>query len=219
MRYSLAIFDFDGTLVDTRRPITLSVNRAIEEAGFARREGAEIQQWIGLPLAEVLRRAAGLPEDADGVEAMCDRYREVFKEMAPLEAPMFEGVRAMLETLREAGVQLAVATSRNLPSLEMFLDQHRLRALFEFWAGGHCVPRGKPHPDMLEYVLANCGRRAEDAVMIGDTTHDMEMGKAARMHTCAVTYGMHDREQLEAVGPTYVVHGAHELPDVLLSPA
>ena len=62
MRYALAIFDLDGTIVDTRRPITMSVNRTLEEAGHARREVAEIEQWIGLPLGEVLRRAAGLPE-------------------------------------------------------------------------------------------------------------------------------------------------------------
>jgi len=203
VKYRLAIFDFDGTLVDTRRPITMSVNRTLADAGFGRREAAEIEQWIGLPLGEVLRRAARLPEGADGVEAMCDRYRVVFKEMAPQEAPMFEGVREAIAALREAGVQLAVATSRSRQSLELFLDQHSLRADFVFWAGGQCVARGKPHPEMLEYVLAN----------------DMEMGQAAGLDTCAVTYGMHEPDQLEAVGPTYLVHGAHELPGVVLSRA
>jgi len=219
VKYRLAIFDFDGTLVDTRRPITMSVNRTLADAGFGRREAAEIEQWIGLPLGEVLRRAARLPEGADGVEAMCDRYRVVFKEMAPQEAPMFEGVREAIAALREAGVQLAVATSRSRQSLELFLDQHSLRADFVFWAGGQCVARGKPHPEMLEYVLANCDRRAAEALMIGDTTHDMEMGQAAGLDTCAVTYGMHEPDQLEAVGPTYLVHGAHELPGVVLSRA
>jgi len=219
MKYRLAIWDFDGTILDTRRPITMSINRTLSETGRAQRDVAEIQQLIGLPLPEVMRRAAKLPPDTDAasIEELCDRYRTVFKEMAPENAPMFAGVREALAALREAGVELAVATSRSRQSLEMFFDQHDLRADFRFWAGGQCVARGKPNPDMLHYVLDNCGRSAADAVMIGDTTHDMEMGHAAGVHTCAVTYGMHDVAQLEAVKPTYLVHGAHELPGVVLS--
>ncbi|MHC4953901.1 MAG: HAD family hydrolase [Planctomycetota bacterium] len=217
MRYPLAVFDFDGTIADTRRPITLSANRALEELGYERRADEDVQQLVGLPLAEVMRGLAGLEKGARGIEALCERYRAVFKEVAPLESPLFDGVRAALDALRAAGVQLAIATSRSRESLEMFLGQHELRGHFSFWAGGHCIERGKPHPEMLEYVLSGCGRHVGDALMIGDTTHDMEMGRAAGMDTCAVTYGMHDAQRLEAADPTYLVHAAHELPDVVLS--
>ena len=219
MRYGLAVFDFDGTILDTRRPITMSINRALDDMGYEPRVVDEIQQLIGLPLPEVMRRAARLPEGADGVEPLCERYRTVFKECAPENAPMFPGVRDAIAALREAGVELAVATSRSRQSLELFFDQHDLRADFRFWAGGQCVVRGKPDREMLDYVLANCGRDAREALMIGDTTHDMEMGHAAGVHTCAVTYGMHEPDQLQSVNPTYLVHGAHELPGVVLSQA
>ena len=73
MKYRLAIRDFDGTILDTRRPITMSVNRVLAHAGHARRAGEEIRQLIGLPLAEVMRRAARLPEGAAGFDELCDR--------------------------------------------------------------------------------------------------------------------------------------------------
>ena len=216
MRYRLAVFDFDGTIVDTRLPITLSVNRALGEFGFGQRPVADIEELIGLPLPVVLGTLAGSEADVD---ALCERYRAVFKEVAPEAAPMYEGVRGALAALREAGVTLAIATSRSRESLEKFLDQHLLRGDFAFWAGGSCVERGKPNPDMLEHVVGSCGHRMADTIMIGDTSHDMEMGHAAGADTLAVSYGMHALERLRSAEPTHLVHHAREIPGVVLSPA
>ena len=214
MRYRLAIFDFDGTIADTRRPITLSVNRALEELGYPRRDHADIQELVGLPLAEVLGTLAGESTRAD---ELCAAYRAAFKAVAPGNSPLFDGVREALNELHAAGTRLAIATSRSRESLEIFLDQHELRGLFEFWAGGQCIARGKPHPEMLQYVLGRVGLGRDDAIMIGDTTHDMKMARAAGVDACAVTYGMHDADRLAASEPTYLVHGASEVPPVVLS--
>jgi len=220
MRYRLAVFDFDGTLVDTRRPITLSANRTLDELGYEQRPVAEIEELIGLPLAVVLGTLARRTEGAEpNEEELCVRYRAVFKEVAPEESPMFEGVRGTLAALRDAGVTLAIATSRSRESLEKFLDQHALRSDFEFWAGGQCVERGKPHREMLDLVVESCGHSMAETIMIGDTSHDMEMGHAAGADTCAVSYGMHELERLRAAAPTHLVHHAREIPAVVLSPA
>ena len=214
MRYRLAVFDFDGTIADTRTPISLAANRALEELGYPARSHAEVQHLVGLPLAEVMGRLAG--ED-DRVPELCAAYRAAFKEVAPGNSPLFEGIRGVLEEVHAAGARLAIATSRSRESLEMFLAQHRLRDLFSFWAGGQCIEKGKPHPEMLHYVLDRVGVRPTEAVMIGDTTHDMEMGRAARLDTCAVTYGNHDAQRLAASGPTYLVHKTRDIAPVVLS--
>jgi HAD superfamily hydrolase (TIGR01549 family) len=216
VRYRLAVFDFDGTIADTRKPISLSANRALEELGYAPRSHHDVQQLIGLPLAEVM---SGLAGEADRVDELCAAYRAAFREIAPGNAPLFAGIREVLGQLQGAGLRLAIATSRTRESLEMFLDQHSLREFFVFLAGGHCIERGKPHPEMLEYVLDGVGCSREHSLMIGDTTHDMKMGHAARMDTCAVTYGMHATERLAASEPTYLVHETHEIPGVVLSQA
>jgi phosphoglycolate phosphatase len=214
MRYRLAVWDFDGTIADTRRPISLSANRALAELGYAERSDRDVQELVGLPLAQVMGTLAGA---TDRVEELCDAYRAAFREIAPGNSPLYDGVREALAKIHAAGVRLAIATSRSRESLEMFLDQHALRAFFVFWAGGACIARGKPHPEMLEYVLARTGFARGDALMIGDTTHDMEMGRAAGMDRCAVSYGMHELESLVSSKPTYLVHHARDLPGVVLS--
>jgi len=216
MPYRLAVFDFDGTIADTRTPITLSANRALVETGFPARADADVQELVGLPLERVMETLSG---SAEAVEELCAAYRAAFREIAPGNSPLYDGVREAIEELRGDGLRLAIATSRSRGSLEMFLEQHALKEHFCFWAGGGCITRGKPHPEMLEYVLAGAGGRVEETLMIGDTTHDMEMGRAARIDTCAVTYGMHDAARLAASQPTYVVHHAREIGPVIRSRA
>ncbi|MHC4937362.1 MAG: HAD family hydrolase [Planctomycetota bacterium] len=216
MRYRLAVFDFDGTIADTRTPISLSANRALEELGYPQRSHHDVQQLVGLPLAKVMSGLAGSEEHTD---ELCAAYRAAFKEFAPDNSPLFEGIRDVLAALHEAGVRMAIATSRSRESLEMFLDQHDLRRFFGFWAGGHCIENGKPHPEMLELVLDNMASTVDETIMVGDTTHDMEMAHAAGMDACAVTYGMHDAERLAACEPTYLVHETRAIPGVVLSHA
>ncbi len=233
-RYPLAVFDFDGTLADTRKPITMSANHALEELGYAKRPDAEIQHLVGLPLAAVMGTLAGLNSAAgdaaawdtsagdtaagdtaagdERVDALCVAYRAAFVRYASGNSPMYEGAADALDTLLNAGVVLAVATSRSRRSLEMFLEAHALQDKFTVLAGGDDVHRGKPHPEMLEFVLAGAGFMRDEAIMIGDTTHDMFMGRDAGMHTCAVTYGNHDRDRLAAADPTYFADHASEIP-------
>jgi len=214
--YRLAVFDFDGTLVDTRKPIALAANRALAHAGYAPRADADVWDLVGRPLAGVLGRLAG---ERDRIEELCAAYRAAFREVAPGRSPLFAGVREALDELAGAGLPLAIATSRSRESLEAFLDEHELRGRFAFWAGGACIRNGKPHPEMLEYVLARTGFAPADAVMVGDTTHDMEMARAARVDACAVTWGMHDRARLVSSRPAHLVHDMRELPRVVLSRA
>ncbi|MEM8884156.1 MAG: HAD family hydrolase [Planctomycetota bacterium] len=219
MRYRTAVFDFDGTIADTREPITLSANRALAERGFAERPPADVLELVGLPLAEVLRRLAELPAGDGEVDELCVHYRAAFRELAPGRSALFDGIVDVIEQLVAAGVRLSIATSRSRESLENFLDEHALRAHFVFWAGGHCITNGKPHPEMLAYVLAGSGFAREEAIMIGDTSHDIEMGHAAGVDTCAVSYGNHDADRLRRSEPTFLVHATHELPRVVLSHA
>lgn len=214
MRYRLAVWDFDGTIADTRRPISLSANRALARLGYPECPDGDVQQLVGLPLEQVMGTLAGA---TDRVDELCAAYRAAFREIAPGNSPLYEGVREAIGEIHGAGVRLAIATSRSRESLEMFLEQKGLRARFDFWAGGACVERGKPHPEMLEYVLARTGFDRGEALLIGDTTHDMEMGRAAGVDRCAVSYGMHSVESLVSSGPDFLVHHARELPGVVLS--
>ncbi len=212
MRYRLVVFDFDGTLCDTSWPIVESANAALRAVGRPERSAKEILDQVGLPLDVVLGNLVGPDCPAAEVEALCDAYRARFAEAAVGRSPLFDGVEGALRSLRGAGCALAVATSRSRRSLEEILARHSLAGLFAALRGGGCVRNGKPHPEMLHSIFEETGLGAAESVMVGDTTYDLRMGRAAGAATCGVTWGSHRRDELLAEGPAHLVDAASELP-------
>ena len=205
MRYRLAIFDFDGTLSDSLVKITGVTNRALSSFGLPERSIDDVRPLVGLPLSEVLGRLSGGRE----VDALCDRYRELWDNRSP--APLFDGVVEMLDELANADVRLAIATSRKREGLATMLAIHGLGDRFASLVGGGCTEMRKPHPAPVYRVLDQCGVPAQESVVVGDTTYDMEMGSGAGADTCAVTYGAHPLQDLERTGPTHVAHSVGDV--------
>ncbi len=213
MRYRAAVFDFDGTLVDTREPILLGLKRAFATAGRTPPPDPEILRHVGLGLHEVIALLANAAEPEE-IERLATEYRAHFEEVAPGRTRPFEGVPEALDRLHSAGVRLAIATNRTRESLDTMLEEHGLLGMFDVRLSAACVPFPKPHPLMLERALDMLQVHARSALMVGDTTVDVRMGRAAGVDTCAVTYGAHTEEELRREGPTHVVHRASDLPEV-----
>jgi phosphoglycolate phosphatase len=210
VRYRAAVFDFDGTLVDTREPILLGLKRAFATAGRTPPPDPEILRHVGLGLHEVLRTLVG-PMAPEEIERLAEDYRARFDEVAPGRTRVFDGMREVLEGLKAEGVRLAIATNRTRASLEPMLREHGILPMFEVLLSAACVPVPKPHPLMLERALETLGVAPDRALMVGDTTVDVRMGRAAGVDTCAVTYGAHTEEELRREGPTHVVRHAADL--------
>jgi HAD superfamily hydrolase (TIGR01509 family) len=209
--YELAIFDFDGTLADTFPPIVAAANDALEAHGFERREEGAVRVLVGLPLEVVMERLAGRRCRRAEVGALCERYRSRFSEIAPLTTHLFDGMRETIEQAHAAGRKLAIATSRRRSSLVSILEAHALVERFGLLVGADCVTHGKPHPEMVHRVLHHYRLQPDRAVVIGDTTFDLQMGRAAGTDTCAVTWGSHSRDELGAEEPDHIVQSAREL--------
>lgn len=214
MRYKAAVFDFDGTLVDTREPILLGLKRAFATAGRTPPPDPEILRHVGFGLHEVLVKLVG-PMAPEEIERLAADYRARFDEVAPGRTRVFEGMFETLGRLRADGVRLGIATNRTRESLEPMLVEHGLTEVFDVWLTAGCVPFPKPHPLMLVQALEALGTDERSALMVGDTTVDIRMGRAAGVDTCAVTYGAHTEEELRSEGPTHVVHRAADLPEVV----
>ncbi len=214
MRYKAAVFDFDGTLVDTREPILLGLKRALATAGRTPPPDPEILRHVGFGLHEVLVKLVG-PMAPEEIERLAADYRARFDEVAPGRTRVFEGMFETLGRLRADGVRLGIATNRTRESLEPMLVEHGLNEVFDVWLTAGCVPFPKPHPLMLVQALEALGTDERSALMVGDTTVDIRMGRAAGVDTCAVTYGAHTEEELRSEGPTHVVHRAADLPEVV----
>jgi phosphoglycolate phosphatase len=191
--YDLVIFDWDGTLMDSTRTIARSLQSACRDLGIAVPSQSEALFVIGLNLDDTFARVApGL--DKAGRAQLSERYRHHFLA-GESEIPLYEGVPEMLSDLHTRGRRLAVATGKARRGLERALDATGLRRWFE---ATRCADEGfaKPHPGMLLMLLELTGVERRRALMVGDTTHDLELAANAGVDAIAVSYGAHDEELL-----------------------
>ena len=212
-RYALAIFDFDGTLVRSDDCITRSLEAAL--LGRALPCDVEVARGlIGLPLDRIVRQLAGEPLDDDAVGNVIAAYRGHYAAFEPELVACYPDVVEMLGALLAAGVTLAIATSKTTRGVSATLERLGLARLFSHVVGNDRVTRGKPHPEMVETLLDLSGRGAPDAIVVGDTTFDVEMATAAGVASCAVTYGNHPAARLAEARPTYVVDAPGRIAEV-----
>lgn len=210
----LVVFDLDGTLVDTPRAIVETFTAAFSALNVPVQDASAIRATIGLPLEQAFGTLMGIASDDPRVALGMEQYQHFFQELVlpNARALRFPGVADGLATLAGQGIALAVATSKFYRSADALLTAAGLRDCFDLVVGADQVSRPKPHPEMGDMILRVLGVAAEDAVMVGDTTHDLLMAKAAGMRSIALTYGIHSRGELEAASPTWV---ADSFEDVL----
>lgn len=206
----LVIFDWDGTLVDSKGVIVGAIRGAMRDVGLTPGPDEELQQVIGLGLTEAL--AALLPgHDADLHEAVAEAYRRRFLAVTSADMPLFAGVREGLDELRRQGRQLAVATGKSRRGLDRVLDEMGLGTLFR---ATRCADEtcSKPDPLMVRELLAETGVDPSRAVLVGDTEFDMAMARDGGVGRIAATYGVHAAERLALAEP----HAwADDFPEVL----
>ncbi|MGQ9369715.1 HAD-IA family hydrolase [Azospirillum sp. ST 5-10] len=213
----LALFDCDGTLVDSQHLIVASMAAAWRAHGLGDPDPRAVRRMVGLPLAQAI---AVLLPDVDGArhQAVADSYRDAFFELRSAAAPepLFPGMREALDALDAAGVLLGIATGKSRRGLTAVLEAHGLTSRFVTLQTGDTGP-GKPHPDMVHRALAESGAEAAATVMIGDTTYDMQMARSARIASVGVSWGYHEVPELRAAGADRIVDDGHAVAATVLS--
>ncbi|MFM5331856.1 HAD-IA family hydrolase [Aeromonas veronii] len=209
----LAIFDWDGTLMDSVGRIVACVQGAARDCELAVPAPAQIRQIIGLsldvamfrlfPLSSGSGSGSGSVFDERQIAALIDRYRHHYLHDAT-PSPLFSGAGELLHDWRSRGLQLAVATGKSRRGLDRVLDETGLRPLFVTSRGAD-EARSKPDPLMLEQILDELGLSPRQAVMIGDSVHDMAMAEAIAMPRIGVTWGVDSSDALSRHGPVAVV--------------
>jgi len=208
MRYSLLVFDWDGTLIDSADAIVRCIQSACRDLGLPVPDDARASHVIGLGLQDALAYAVpGLPSADYG--RIVERYR--FHFLARDAAiPLFPGAAAMLAGLRRRGHVLAIATGKSRAGLARALDNTGLRPLFvASRCADQCAP--KPAPDMLLELMAELGTSEANTLMIGDTVHDLQMAAHAGVPAVAVSYGAHAKADLAARTPLACLDSIDEL--------
>ncbi|APE42349.1 HAD family hydrolase [Sulfitobacter alexandrii] len=213
----LVIFDVDGTLVDSQHDIVAAMAAAFDAVQVPPPSRAEVLGIVGLSLDVAMATLAptlGAGDHARMVVAYKSAYMDLRAQAGVAESsPLYPGARAALEALRARDdVLLGVATGKSKRGLDKLVEGHGLHGMFQTLQCADFHP-SKPHPSMLLTALAETGVDADRAVMVGDTSFDMDMAQAAGIAGIGVGWGYHDRSRLS--GARHVIDRFEALPDVL----
>jgi phosphoglycolate phosphatase len=212
--FDLVVFDWDGTLMDSTPTITRCIQAACRDLGLPVPSDEIASHVIGLGLRDALQMAVPSLDPAH-YPRLSERYRFHYL-IGDKETALFTGIRELLEALRARGRFLAVATGKSRVGLNRALEAAGLMRMFD---ATRCADEtfSKPHPAMLQELTRELGQDLRRTVMIGDTTHDLQMARSAGAAAVGVAYGgAHPREQLVALEPAYCAGSVTELRDWLL---
>ncbi|MDO6568815.1 HAD-IA family hydrolase [Alteromonas sp. 1_MG-2023] len=214
MRYKLVIFDWDGTLMDSADKIINCMQIAAKHCDLSIPSADAVSHIIGISLKPAIKQLFDIDDDALA-ERLVLAYKEAFVSHDVTPCPLFNGVEGLLSALKSEGTILAVATGKARRGLDRAWSQ---TGTGHFFSASRCADdaQSKPSPDMLLQILDELNISAQDAVMIGDTTYDMQMAKSIGMHRVGVSYGVHAQVHLEALAPQAIVHSISELQAFLL---
>lgn len=208
----LAVFDCDGTLVDGQADVCWAMARAFDRAALPPPDPRSVRRIVGLSLPVAVHHLA--PDLTDkAAQEVAEFYRASFRarrEEGLLDEPLYDGIAALLHSLKAEGWSLAIATGKSDRGLAACLAAHGIADLFVSLQTADRHP-SKPHPAMLLAAIADAGAEPNEAVMIGDTTYDMAMAASAGVRAIGVAWGYHEPRELIASGAALVAETVSQL--------
>lgn len=217
MKNTLVIFDFDGTLADTAECIVAAVRRAYEIHGLGELNEEALIAAIGLSLPKVLSAGSQAIISEEVMLELIETYRAEYHALAEEYVQLFPGIHELVVSLRDQGYTLTIATSKSRKSTQPMIDLYWGPDVFSHVIADEDVENKKPNPDMIHRLMEQTSSSPELVIMIGDTIYDIQMGKAAGVRTCGVSWGNHSRGQIEKASPDYVVNSVAELANTIKS--
>ncbi|MBO5186641.1 MAG: HAD-IA family hydrolase [Prevotella sp.] len=206
------ILDFDGTMGDTNSLIVRTMQQTIAKLGLPQRTDEQCAAMIGLPLRRTFTEL--IPMDEETGRKCEETYAALFDiNNVPGAVPLFPHVKETLKEMHDRGMTLTIASSRGRDTLTAFVRDMGLEEYISYIVSAWDVTDAKPAPEMVNKILAAVGGTAEDALVVGDTVFDIEMGRSAGTKTCAVTYGNGKREDF--VNADFVIDDFGELLNIV----
>lgn len=209
------LFDLDGTLIDPMVGITKSVQYALADQGIHVQDLNELCPFIGPPLRDSFQELYGF-DDAQADRAAA-KYRERFSEKGVFENTLYEGVPQLLETLRGAGKDIVIATSKPTFFAQQILERYGIEGYFSFVSGSEMNGSRSKKADVIRYALENCGvDDAKEAVMIGDRKHDIIGAQETGLDSIGVLWGYGGLDELQRAEAGYIAADIDEMMGLLL---
>lgn len=215
MAYKLAIFDLDGTILDTLEDLADAMNYALGEHGYPGRTIEEVRRFVGNGIRKLIERAvpAGLAKEE--IDRVHETFSAYYQQHCADKTRPYEGVLQLLERLRAAGCLTAVVSNKADAAVQPLCRRY-YNGLFDYAVGERTGIRRKPDPDSVQEVLRRLQVEAADAVYIGDSEVDIQTAKNAGLDSIIVTWGFRDRDYLESQGGRRFVDRPEEIEQIIL---
>lgn len=206
MMYKGLLFDFDGTLLNTNHLIIETFRHVLEPKFPGKYTTKDLEAFIGPSLTETFSAI-----DSENTEALIAEYLQWNRVHHDDLVTGFDDVVEVLTTLKNAGLKLAIVSTKRQASLKMGLDVLGVADLFDTIIGNEDVENTKPHPEPVLLAVQHLGIEKHEVIMIGDNYHDIEGGQNAGVHTAGVAWSMKGPEFLQALNPTYMLYTMKDL--------
>ena len=215
MKTKVIIFDFDGTLCDTRSNIIVAFRATMERLGLEMRDEATCGATIGLTLRDGFKSMYPTLDDV-AIDNCVDTYRQIFAERREELMPeLFPGVKETLEELHKRGHRMTIASSRLTDSLMLFMRHHNIDQYFENVVGSDSVTNHKPHPEPALKTLAKLNIEPSEAIMVGDMPVDIAMAHNAEIRAVGVSFGNATHEELVEAKADWIIDDITMLLDII----
>lgn len=215
MKTKVIIFDFDGTLCDTRSNIIVAFRATMERLGLEMRDEATCGATIGLTLRDGFKSMYPMLDDA-AIDNCVDTYRQIFAERREELMPeLFPGVKETLTELHKRGHRMTIASSRLTDSLMLFMRHHNIDRHFEYVVGSDSVTNHKPHPEPALKTLTELNIEPSEAIMVGDMPVDIAMAHNAEIRAVGVSFGNATHEELVEAKADWIIDDITMLLDII----
>lgn len=210
----LALFDCDGTLVDSQHNICAAMDEAFRTNGLMVPDHHQVRRSVGLHVRDAVARLVPVDSDDVMIDQLTADYKASFTRLTQQDdyraGYIFDGIEPLFDALEKDGWLLGIATGNSDRGLQRIIDHHGWQGRFVTLQTADRHP-SKPHPSMALTALADAGADAASSMMIGDTSYDMAMGKTVGMICVGVDWGYHDAQELRAAGADHIVMKAEQI--------
>lgn len=210
MKIKSAVFDLDGTLLDTLGDLRDSVNSVLERNGFTPRSTEEIRAFVGNGIRLLVERAVPENTEAEITDKCFEEFKEYYKTHSAILTKPYEGIPELLEALKKSGVKIAVVSNKADFAVKSLMKQY-FAELYDCAYGERDGIEKKPAPDGVFGAMAEIGAEPETTLYVGDSEVDVETARNAHLPCVAVTWGFRDKEVLESLFPEYIVDSPDEI--------
>ena len=208
--YKNLIFDFDGTIADSKECSIVATQKSFKERGLEEPTVILIEYYMGIPIEKSFSLMSSVDLDDHQLEALIKTFRQNYKEVESSYLKLYKHMTEQLQSLSK-DKQLFVVSSKKTDVLIRNLEILDIDHLFTEVIGSDKVNHYKPSPDGINYILNKYQLENEETIYIGDAIFDMQMANSAKVASCAVTWGTHSIEELKSENPTYIIHEVTEL--------